>query len=221
MSKSKGNVVSPDGFVDRYGSDVFRMYLMFMGPFTDGGDWNDSGIKGIDRFVQKVYRVLSVPSEKKEDDRAVTRAIHAATMRVTEAIEKLQFNIAISALMECLNTIEDARGCTDETAKTFLKLLSPLAPHLAEELWEVTKGKGFVIDQKWPTYEPAMLVSDTLTIAVQINGKLRGTVQVPASASKEEIITQAKNEENVKKYLEGATVKKEIYVAGKLVSLVI
>ena len=221
MSKSKGNVVSPDGFVERYGSDVFRMYLMFMGPFTDGGDWSDTGIKGIDRFVQKVYRVLSQPSGKKQDDAAITRAIHTAVKRVTESIEKLQFNIAISALMECLSAIEDAGGCTIDTAKTFSTLLSPLAPHLAEELWEVLKGKGFVIDQRWPSYDPALLVSDTLTIAVQINGKLRGTVQVAADASKEDIIAMAKQEENVKKYVDGVAIKKEIYVPGKLVSFVI
>lgn len=218
MSKSKGNVVSPDSFVERYGSDVFRMYLMFMGPFTDGGDWNDTGIKGIDRFVQKVYRVLSESSSKTQDDPSVTRAIHTAVMRVTQAMEKLQFNIAISALMQCLNAIEDAGGCTIETARIFITLICPLAPHLAEELWEVLQGEGFAINQKWPTYDPALLVSDTLTIAVQINGKLRGTVQVAAGTSKEDIITAAKAEEKVKKYLEGIIVKKEIYVLNKLVN---
>lgn len=220
MSKSKGNVVSPDSFVERYGSDVFRMYLMFMGPFTDGGDWNDTGIRGIDRFVQKVYRVLT-QKILESDSPDVTRAIHNATKRVTEAIEKLQFNIAISALMECLNSIENGGGCSIETTKTFIKLLSPLAPHLAEELWEVLKGEGFAIDQQWPTFDPALLVSDTLTIAVQVNGKLRGTIQVPANASKEDIISLAKEEDNVKKYLEDVVISKEIYVPGKLVSLVI
>lgn len=241
MSKSKGNVVSPDSFVERYGSDVFRMYLMFMGPFTDGGDWNDTGIKGIDRFVQKVYRILSEPFMKAEklstkidqDSPEVLRSIHTAVKRVTEAVEKLQFNIAISALMECLNTIGEVGGCTVETTKIFVKLLSPLAPHLAEELWELLKNvpssdrvipcgdEGFVIDQQWPTFDPALLVSDSLTIAVQVNGKLRGTIQVAAIASKEEILALAKEETNVKKYLESATIKKEIYVQGKLVSLVL
>ncbi len=221
MSKSKGNVVSPDGFVERYGSDVFRMYLMFMGPFTDGGDWNDTGIRGIDRFVQKVYRILS-GSSTKEENPSVLRAIHGAIKRVTESLEKLQFNTAISALMECLNTIEAAGGCSKESAKTFVTLLAPLAPHLAEELWSELGGEaGFIINQKWPIHDPGLLVSDTMTIAVQINGKLRGTVQAASSASKEDIIAMAKQEENVKKYLEGATVKKEIYVAGKLVSFVV
>lgn len=220
MSKSKGNVVSPDSFVERYGSDVFRMYLMFMGPFTDGGDWNDTGIRGIDRFVQKVYRILS-ESSAKDEDATVQRAIHNAIKRVTESLEKLQFNTAISALMECLNSIEAAGGCSAESAKTFASLLSPLAPHLSEELWSKLGGKGFIIDQQWPIHDPALLVSDTMTIAVQINGKLRGTVQAPSAASKEDIIAMAKDEVNVKKYLEGATIKKEIYVAGKLVSFVL
>jgi leucyl-tRNA synthetase len=220
MSKSKGNVVSPDSFVERYGSDVFRMYLMFMGPFTDGGDWNDTGIKGIDRFVQKVYKTLT---EKilDADSPEVTRALHYAIKRVTDSLEKLQFNTAISALMECLNTIEASGGCSADSAKIYATLLLPLAPHLAEELWEVLGGTGMIIDQKWPSYDPKLLVRDTLTIAVQVNGKLRGTINVPADMSKDDVIVAAKNEENTKKYLEGVTIKKEIYVAGKLVSFVI
>ncbi len=220
MSKSKGNVVSPDGFVDRYGSDVFRMYLMFMGPFTDGGDWSDTGIKGIDRFVQKVYKTFS-EKPSAADTPETTRAIHHAIKRVTDSLEKMQFNTAISALMECLNSIEASGGCSVESAKIYATLLSPLAPHLAEELWEMLGGKPFVIDQKWPSYDPKLLVRDTLTIAVQVNGKLRGTINVPADMSKDDVIAAAKNEENTKKYLEGVTINKEIYVPGKLVSFVV
>jgi leucyl-tRNA synthetase len=222
MSKSKGNVVSPDGFVDRYGSDVFRMYLMFMGPFTDGGDWSDTGIKGIDRFVQRVWKYLSANAKDGIDDgKDVRSLLHKAIKSVTEGLEQLHFNTAISSLMELLNLLEKQEAVSLETAKTYATLLSPLAPHLAEELWETLGGKGFAIDQKWSQYDPALLVRDTLTIAVQINGKLRGTVQVAADTTKEDIIAAAKQEENVMKYLDGTTIKKEIYVAGKLVSFVI
>jgi len=227
MSKSKGNTVSPDEFVDRHGADVFRMYLMFMGPFTDGGDWNDSGIKGIDRFVQRVHKIFMQPLQKgKESNKKVEQSLHVAIRRVTESLEKLQFNTAISALMECLNTIEAEGAPSSETAAAYVRLLAPLAPHLAEELWEnlqnVTSSgvETFVIDASWPTYDPAMLVSDTFTIAVQVNGKLRGDVTVASSASKDEIIAAAKGIENVKKHLDGLTIKKEIYVPGKLVSFV-
>ena len=123
--------------------------------------------------------------------------------------------------MECLNAFEKKDAINLETVKTFVKLLSPIAPHLAEELWETLKGDGFIIDQKWPTYDPALIQSATMTIAVQVNGKLRGDVVVASDAPKEEIIATAKEIENVKKYLDGVTIKKEIYVINKLVSFVV
>jgi leucyl-tRNA synthetase len=228
MSKSKGNTVSPDEFVDYYGSDVFRMYLMFMGPFTDGGDWNDSGIKGVARFVQRLWRFMSAKTKDGHTDaKEVTAALHKAIKAVTEGLEKMKFNTAISNLMELLNELEKHEAVSADTAKTIAKLLSPIAPHLAEELWEMlnnvtSSGDGtLVIDQHWPAFDPVMLKSDMLTVVVQINGKVRGDVTVPADMSKEDILTAAKANENVQKYLEGATIKKEIYVPGKLISLVI
>jgi len=222
MSKSKGNTVSPDSFVERYGSDVFRMYLMFMGPFTDGGDWSDTGIKGVARFVQRVWRYVTEHAKDGHiDSRETLVALHKAIKAVTEGLEKLHFNTAISGLMECLNVIETQDAVSMETARTLAKLLSPLAPHLAEELWQKSGGEGFVVTQHWPAFDPSLLVSDTLSVAVQVNGKLRGDVQVASSASKEDVIAAAKEHENVKKYLEGAAIKKEIYVPGKLVSFVV
>ncbi len=239
MSKSKGNVVSPDSFVERHGSDAFRMYLMFMGPFTDGGDWSDTGIKGTDRFVQRVWRVFGenadapdrddaqrgsepVPSrgEGTRDDKDVTVELHRAIKKVTESMEKMHFNTAISGLMEFLNAVE-GKSFSNETARTFTQLLAPLAPHLSEELWEVLGGKGFVIDQLWPTFDPKLLVTDTMTIVVQVNGKVRGQVEVSSSASEKEILSAARSDANVVRFLDGKKPKKEIYVKGKLVSLVI
>jgi len=222
MSKSKGNVVSPDGFVDKYGADVFRMYLMFMGPFSDGGDWSDTGINGIVRFVQRIWKILPEKLSKKvdQDSRPLLGLIHKSIKMNTDNLERLQFNTCISTLMELLNAFEKEEGMTVESIQTFIKLLAPLAPHLADELWEMSGGKGFVVEQAWPTFDPAMLVADSLTIAVQVNGKLRATIEVPASMEKEEIIALAKDQENVVKHLEGKAPKKEIYVPGKLVSLV-
>lgn len=222
MSKSKGNVVSPDGFVDRYGSDVFRMYLMFMGPFTDGGDWSDTGIKGVDRFVQRVWRYLSAHArDNHTDDPAVLTALHKCIKSATDSLDSLHFNTAIAALMELLNEIERQPAVSRETARTIARLLGPIAPHLAEELWDTLGGDGFVIDASWPSFDPALLKSDTLVIAVQVNGKVRGEVTVPSDASKESVIAAAKNVENVRKYIDGVPIKKEVYVPGKLVSLVV
>ena len=231
MSKSKGNVVSPDSFIDRHGSDVFRMYLMFMGPFTDGGDWSDTGIKGIDRFVQRVWNqfIEKKSDVKNQQSKDVTAALHRTIKRVTENIQALHFNTAISALMEFLNALEKETSVDLETAKTFALLIAPMAPHLADELWSQLGGptsakatggkKGFVVEQAWPTFDASLTVSETMIIVVQVNGKIRGELTVPAGTSKEEILKQAKALENVQKHITGG-IKKEIYVPGKLVSLV-
>ncbi len=221
MSKSKGNVVSPDSFVERHGADVFRMYLMFMGPFADGGDWSDTGIKGIDRFVQRAWDMLTTkPSKNAEEDKTSLALIHGTIKRVTESIEGFRFNTAIAALMEFLNAVDKRESISLETARTFTLLLAPLAPHLSEELWEHLGGKGFVTDQKWLHFDVAHLKSDTMTIVVQVNGKRRASIDVSSDALEADIIAQAKGEENVKKFLM-QPIKKEIYVKGRLVSFVV
>ncbi len=224
MSKSKGNVVSPDSFVERNGSDVFRMYLMFMGPFTDGGDWSDTGIKGIIRFVQRVWVTIGKETEETDgtkESKEIQVALHRAIKAVTESLEKLHFNTAISSLMELLNTLEKTEQISMETVKIFTRLLAPLAPHLAEELWEKLEGKDFVMQQEWPTFDSSLLVSDTMKIVIQVNGKLRGDMDVASDMAKDDIMAQAKQQENVQKFLEGQTIKKEIYVPGKLVNFVV
>lgn len=222
MSKSKGNVVSPDGFVEQYGSDVFRMYLMFMGPFEAGGDWSDTGINGIVRFVQRVWKILSEKASAKvlKDKPEVMAALHKTIKKVTDDIQAMHFNTAISALMQLMNTVEKEESLSEDFAKTLAILLAPLAPHMAEELWSKFGGKGFVIEQKWPAFDASLTVESTITVVVQVNGKVRGDLTVPKDTAKEEILKQAKELENVKKYLIGA-IKKEIYVPGKLVSLVV
>ena len=219
MSKSKGNVVSPDEFIEKYGSDVFRMYLMFMGPFTEGGDWSDTGIKGLDRFVQRLWRVF-MSKKIAQDSSQVTAKLHVTIKKCTVDMEDLKFNTAISAIMELLNMLEK-EGMSESTSQTVAKLLSPLAPHLAEELWEISGGSGFVIDQTWPTFDEKLLKTDTITIVAQVNGKVRAEFEVDADISEADIIALAKADERVQKYLEGKEPKKEIYVPQKLVSFVI
>ncbi|MCA9371075.1 MAG: leucine--tRNA ligase, partial [Candidatus Peregrinibacteria bacterium] len=207
MSKSKGNVVSPDAFVEQYGSDVFRMYLMFMGPFEGGGDWSDTGIKGIDRFVQRVWRLFGEEAKEAKDSKEakeVQAKLHQTIRKVTADIEALQFNTAIAALMELLNLLEKQEGISKETAKIFTTLLSPMAPHLAQELWESVGEDGFIINSAWPIYDEALCKEETVTVAIQVNGKVRGEISVAADAAQEEVIALAKQEPNVAKYLEGA-----------------
>ncbi|PIP65769.1 leucine--tRNA ligase [Candidatus Peregrinibacteria bacterium CG10_big_fil_rev_8_21_14_0_10_49_16] len=223
MSKSKGNVVDPDPLVETYGSDAFRMYMMFMGPYSDGGDFSDTGIKGVERFLQRVWKLVEAHQQVRgaKDSKEVQIKLHATVKKVTEDLEVLHFNTAISALMELLNVLEKQEGVTADTLKICTILLAPLAPHFAEELWEKLGEEPFVFQQKWPTFHPKFLVADQFTIVVQVNGRVRATVEVDAGASKEDILTQAKNHPHVQKWLNGTQSKKEIYVPEKLVNFVV
>jgi leucyl-tRNA synthetase len=219
MSKSKGNVVSPDAFVEKYGSDVFRMYLMFMGPFSDGGDWNDKGITGIARFVEKFF-ILARSRDVVADKTALHRALHRTIKKVTEDIEKFQFNTAIAALMEFVN-FAGKQGIDDESKKTITLLIAPLAPHLAEEIWEQLGGGFTIFDHSWPKFDPKLIISDTLKLPIQVNGKLRGQIEVPLDEPQVSILKQAAAAENVVKFIGDKKIIKEIYVPGRLVNFVV
>jgi leucyl-tRNA synthetase len=216
MSKSKGNVVSPDEFVEKYGSDIFRMYLMFMGPFTDGGDWNDQGITGVARFVDRFYRMMQMESDGAETEVLVHKAVH----RASQSVDKMQFNTAIAALMELTNKALKS-GVNAEQKSLLCRVLAPLAPHLAEEIWEMMGNSESVFLAEWPEANESLLVEDTVTFAVQVNGKLRGTVKLAKDVSKEDALAAARAISNVATYLEGKEVRKEIFVAGKIIGFVV
>ncbi len=230
MSKSKGNVVSPDQFVEKYGSDIFRMYLMFMGPFTEGGDWSDKGITGIARFVEKFYvlmtepmKKLNVSSESKEYESlhaSFQKNLHQTIKKVSEDMQKFQFNTTIAALMQFVNQAQKT-GLDEESKKLATLLIAPLAPHLAEEIWEKLGHAYSIFDQQWPKYNEALALENRLTLPVQVNGKLRGQIQVDSGTSSEEILRLARENENTSKYIEGKNIIKEIYVPGRLVSFVV
>ena len=232
MSKSRGNVVNPDDLVGEYGADTVRAYLMFIGPWDQGGPWNSQGIEGTVRFLNRVWTLVteraSAPGSADEGARKdLKRAVHTAVKEVTEDFENFQFNTAIAELMTLVNAMNKAKTSamtkTEEWAEgadALVKMLAPVAPHITEELWQRSGHDGFVHEQSWPTYEESALVKDTVVIAVQVNGKLRGQVEVAAGADKETVIAAAKLEPNVARYLGGETVR-EIVVPGKLVNLVV
>jgi len=216
------------------------MYLMFMGSYSMGGDWDDTGINGVARFVGRVYRLVEQNAEGmklrhkitysniKDKDVSLNHRLNLTIKRVTQDIENLDFNTAIAACMELVNDLykiaDDGKLKTDLfyfALKQLNLIMAPLAPHLGEELWHLSGGTGSVFDQKWPSYNPAALELTKITMVVQINGKLRGSFDVSADISEDELFALVTGDERTSKYLEGKQVVKKIFVPGKLLNIVV
>jgi leucyl-tRNA synthetase len=244
MSKSKGNVVNPDDFVSKYGSDVFRLYLMFMGRYDEGGDWSDEGINGMWRFVNRVYNFVLEnkdvlrsfkPKDKYEVDelgdyaRAIYRKTHKTSKKVTADIDTFNFNTAIASLMELFNLLSefDANLYDDFTkevfvhcVKRFIIMLGPLAPHLAEELWEISgENESLFVGSKWVEPDEKALVEEEVTIVAQVNGKVRARIKVPIDLDDETLKNIVLNDASVQKYVGGKKISKIVVVKNKLVSI--
>jgi leucyl-tRNA synthetase len=221
MSKSKGNVVDPNDVVDEYGADVLRVYVLFMGDYASTAPWSENGVKGCKRFLDRIYGLTSMLCDGDEFSKKLEMSFHRTIKKVSEDIETMKFNTAIAALMTLLNEIYDAKTINRAEMKAFLTLLSPFAPHISEELWENIGGEGMLANGKWIDFDESKTVADTVEIPVQINGKLRGTVVVPADADKDTAIAAANADEKIKGYLDGHTVVKEIFVPGRMINIVI
>ncbi|NQS99191.1 MAG: leucine--tRNA ligase [candidate division Zixibacteria bacterium] len=235
MSKSKGNAANPEVFIDRYGSDVFRLYLMFMGDYEIGGDWNDEGIVGIDRFVNRIWRLYYDLWPLPEGDgiipQELNRTLHYTIKSMGEDIADFSFNTAISRSMELINAIYGYIGETPKSEwnneflrkclKTIGLIIAPLAPHLGEELFSITnEAEGTVFDQKWPEYDAGALLRDVVEIAIQINGRLRGTAEVNRNCDDNEAFDAALNVQNIEKHLAGKNIVKKIFIKDKLLNIV-
>ena len=218
MSKSKGNTVSPDLFLNQYGSDTFRCYLMFMGPYAEGGDWNDKGIKGIDKFLSRSFRLCSNTVEYKQNDEDLFM-IHSTIKVVTHNLDEMKFNTSLSRLMEFVNYFY-SKGLNANSKLIYLQLLSPFAPHLSEELWSKYNSESIFLSS-WPTFNDKYLERDNFKIAIQVNGKLRATLDVSKNIEKTQLINECKNHPNVIKFISDKEIIKEVYVPGKIVNIVI
>ncbi len=220
MSKSRGNVVNPDEIVNQYGADTMRLYEMFIGDFEKSAPWSSKSIKGCKRFLDRIWDLQECVIEGGIRPE-LERNFHKTIKKVTIDIENLKMNTAIAAMMALLNDISDTGSITKEEFRTLLLLLNPFAPHITEELWQVLGYGGMVTGQTWPTYDESKCVDDTVEIVLQINGKVRGRLVIPAEISKEDVIAAAKQDGKIASQIEGKTIVKEIYVPKKLVNLVV
>jgi leucyl-tRNA synthetase len=239
MSKSKGNVVNPDGYYKKYGADTLRMYLMFLGPFTEGGDWQDRGIVGIFRFLNKVWNLRSkVNHELKEiKNKELQRLIHKTIKKVTEDMENLRYNTTISTLMILVKEFERQNWLSATSYQLLLKLLAPFAPYITEELWHQLpelqmKGRrrdlslrlghqDSIHNQSWPKHNPKLVKEDSITLIIQVNGKVRDKIEVEADISEEKARDLAVSQKKIKNWVEGKEIKKVIFVPNKLINIVI
>ena len=239
MSKSHGNVIDPDEQVKKYGSDAIRMYLCFMGPYEQGGPWNPTGIVGIYRFLERVWKLFeclesSASANKLKDgarkeDEKLKRLIHKTIKKVTEDIENFRFNTAISSLMILVNQLSlKNEQLSENYLKVLLILLAPFTPHLAEELWQKYilqslefKTQNSIHNQSWPKYDPELIKEETITLIIQVNGKVRDRAEAEASISQKEAEKLTFLRENVKKWTAGKEIKRVIFVPGKLINIVV
>ncbi|MCH7852124.1 MAG: leucine--tRNA ligase [Candidatus Marinimicrobia bacterium] len=222
MSKSRGNAVSADSFVEKYGTDVFRSYLMFMGPYDEGGDWSDSGITGLSRFQERVWRLLQLPdSGAEESDQSILRLLHVTIRSVTADLEQLRFNTAISRLMELANGLAGRESLSVQVRELFIQLLAPFMPHLAEELWELAGNHKSVFKSDWPDYDPELCREETVTMGITVNGKRRGELVVARTADEDAVLASAREVTGVKRHLAGKEIVREIVVPGRIVNFVV
>ena len=227
MSKTKGNVVNPDEYIEQWGADTFRTYLMFLGPYEEGGDFRHSGISGVRRFLERLWRTALDATADGEPDEAVMRKLHQTIRKVSEDTAALGYNTAIAAMMEYMNTLRAGeRAAHRDEVEPLVQLVAPYAPHMAEELWERmhegTSGAGRqrVLDSGWPAFDEALAAENMIEIAVQVNGKLRARLHLPADSSQADAEQAALADAQVAKFVTG-TPKKVIYVPGRLVNVVV
>ncbi|MFY9457961.1 MAG: class I tRNA ligase family protein [Candidatus Spechtbacterales bacterium] len=220
MSKSRGNVVSPDEYFESYGVDALRMYLMFLGPYEQGGDWQDRGIVGVSRFLKRVW-VLVNGKISKNINKDLEKITHKTIKKVTEDVESLQYNTAISTLMEFANKMTQYTTYDIQYMEVLLKLLAPFAPHITEELWEKLGHKTSIHDERWPEYDPEKIKEKRVRMAVEVNGKVRAQIEVSIDAAEDYIKEMALKDEKISKWLEGKAPQKVIVVPRRVVSIVV
>ena len=221
MSKSRGNVINPDDIIRDYGADTLRCYEMFMGDFSSMAIWSDEGVRGCRKYLERVFNLKDLVGEGEEYSKDLEVLINQTIKKVSEDYENLKFNTGIAQLMTLLNEMKAKGSITRKDFKTYITLLNPVAPHITEELWEMMGYEGELNQTSWPSYDEDKLSFDSFEMPVQINGKVRGKVLMSKEANKEDALKAAREDKNIKSYIEAKEVKKIIYVPGKILNIVI
>jgi leucyl-tRNA synthetase len=231
MSKSRGNVVIPDSYIQQWGADTFRMYLMFLGPFQEGGDFRETGIVGIRRFLDKVWTAAheaarltpGTPGSRPGSvlPPEVARKLHQTIQKVTADTEGLDYNTAIAAMMEYVNLVREQGAGSRQAVEPLLIMLAPYAPHVAEELWSLLGHERSVFTATWPAFDERLAAAGNVEVVVQVNGKVRGRVTVSRGASEAEVVARAMQDESVRKFVDGKPVRKTVYVQDRLLNFVV
>ncbi|HVN83721.1 MAG TPA: leucine--tRNA ligase [Candidatus Binatia bacterium] len=221
MSKSRGNVVTPDLYIEQHGADVFRLYMMFLGPYQDGGDFRDEGIAGVRRFLEGVWKAIHDRDPERTLPDALRRAAHKTIRKVGDDLEGLRYNTAIAALMSLLNEVRRQGPADRWLSEAMVLMLAPFAPHIAEELWEILGHRESIFASRWPAYDEALTRDQVIELAVQVNGKVRGRIHVAADEAEDAVIARALADAAVQSAIAGKPIKRRVVVPGRLVSLVV
>ncbi|MDI6602678.1 MAG: leucine--tRNA ligase, partial [Patescibacteria group bacterium] len=221
ISKSKGNVVTPDYIFEKFGADTMRLYELFMGPAEQATEWSDKGVIGCFRFLNKVWKLQKKVQSSKFKVQSLEKLVHKTIKKVTEDIENFRFNTAVSALMILTNEFEKAKELSVISYRSLVKLLAPMAPHFSEEIWQKLGNKKSIFLEKWPKYDPKLIKEEIITLVIQVNGKVRDKIEVEADIAEEKAKELAISREKVQKWIEGKEIKRVIFVPGKLINIVI
>ncbi len=220
MSKSRGNVIDPNEVVDVYGADVLRTYVLFMGDYEQAAPWSESSVKGCKRFIDRLWKLQEILVDGEEYSDALSSSMHKTIKKVSEDIEAMKFNTAIAAVMTLLNKIYEVGTINRAELRDLILIVNPFAPHITEEIWQQVGFEGMLNEAEWPSFDEAKTVDNTVEIVLQHMGKVRSRMVIPVDMPADEVIALAKQDEKIASAIEGKSIKKEIYVPGKLVNIV-
>ncbi len=221
MSKSRGNVINPDEMVDKYGADALRCYEMFLGDFERSASWSDGGINGCRKFLERVWKLQQITDSSNEFTKSLEKSINKTIKKVSEDFENLKFNTAIAQMMTLLNEFYAHGKITRKDLEVFLILLNPVCPHITEEMWQEMNFKGYIFNQSWPQYDEEKIIDTQIEMPIQINGKVRATINIAKDAKFDEIKEDIYENENIKKFISGKNIVKEIFIPGKICNIVV